>query len=128
MERTMDFVNSYITTGVAVAVVISVLFIVHYWHRIIVSNRRIYRMMLACGIEEDTARYADRLLDIDMDGVRRRCRACPVPETCDRWLNGEAVPNNQFCPNVWHFVSAVEDGQGDERYDPAHRPGRRLDA
>lgn len=124
----MDFVNAYITTGIAVAVVISVLFIVHYWYKIIVSNRRIYRMMLSCGIDEDMARYADKLLDIDMDGVRRRCRVCPVPETCDRWLNGEAVPNNQFCPNVWHFVSAVENGQGELRYDPKHRPGRRLDA
>jgi len=124
----MDFVNSYITTGIAVAVVISILFIVHYWYKIIVSNRRIYRMMLTCGIYEDTARYADKFLDIDMDGVRRRCRVCPVPETCERWLNGEAVPNNQFCPNVWHFVSAVENGQGELRHDPKHRPGRRLDA
>lgn len=123
----MDFVNSYITAGIAAAVVISVLFIVHYWYRIVVSNRRIYRMMLTCGIDDDTAKYPDQLLKLDMDGVRRRCRNCPVPETCDRWLNGEAVPNNHFCPNVWHFASAVDSGQDQLRYNPKHRPGRRLE-
>jgi hypothetical protein len=124
----MVFVNSYITAGIAVAVLVTVLFIVYYWHRIFVSNRRIYRMMLTCGIDEDTAKYADQRLDIDMAGVRRRCRVCPVPETCDRWLNGEAVPNNHFCPNVWHFASAVRPERTRLRYNPAHRPGRRLDA
>jgi hypothetical protein len=124
----MDFVNSYITAGIAVAVLVSVLFILYFWYKIFVSNRRIYRMMLTCGIDEDTARLADQLLDIDMVGVRRRCRVCPVPETCERWLNGEAVPNNQFCPNVWHFANAVKPRRPHLRYDPAHRPGRRLDA
>lgn len=124
----MDFVNSYIAAGIAVAVIVSVLFILYHWHGIFVSNRRIYRMMLTCGIREDTARFADQLLDIDMDGVRKRCRRCPVPETCERWLNGEAVPSNHFCPNAWHFASVVEAGEKPLRYDPGHRPGRRLDA
>ena len=74
----------------------------------VVSNRRMYRMMLTCGIDEMTARNPGQLLDIDMQDARRRCRRCPAPETCDRWLNGEAVPGNDFCPNAALFMAAAE--------------------
>ena len=55
-------------------------------------ERRIVRMMVACGIDEAVAKKANRNLDIDMSEVRRRCRACPEPETCERFLGGEAGP------------------------------------
>ena len=123
----MDVVDSWITIATSVAALGGISIVIVIWVRSTISNRRIYRMMLSCGIDDNTAKYADQLTDIDMSGVRRRCRDCPVPETCDRWLRGEAVPSNEFCPNVWHFMSAVEAGQQQLRYDPNHRPGRRLD-
>jgi hypothetical protein len=123
----MDFVNSNVTMAIAIAVFISVLVIIHHLHKVIISNRRIYRMMLTCGIDEDTAKYAEQLLDVDMDAIRRRCQACPVPETCERWLNGAAVPSNEFCPNVWYFRRAAVRNDNRLAYDPHHRPGRRLD-
>ena len=89
----MDFVNSYITAALAVAVVISVIFVINYGYRIVVSNRRIYRMMLTCGIDEDTAKYADHLLDIDMDGVRRRCWACSWRRSPPRSGAGGSSPS-----------------------------------
>jgi len=123
----MDVVDSWITVAIGLAVLGGITIIIRGWVLSSISNRRIYRMMLSCGVNEDTAKYADQLTDIDMSGVRRRCRNCPVPDTCDRWLRGEAVPSNEFCPNVWHFMSAVETGKHQLRYDPNHRPGRRLD-
>lgn len=123
----MDVVDSWITLATGVAVLGGITIIILNWVRSMISNRRMYRMMLSCGIDEDTAKYPDQLLDIDMNGVRRRCRACPVPETCDRWLRGEAVPSNGFCPNVWHFMGAVQNTQDQPQHEPRHRPGRRLD-
>jgi hypothetical protein len=64
-------------------------------------------MMLTFGLDEATARNADALLDIDMNAVRRRCRCCPSPETCERWLNGETVPGNEFCPNAPQFAAVA---------------------
>ena len=123
----MDIVDSWITVATGVAVLCGITIIIRNWVLAMISNRRMYRMMLSCGIDENTAKYADQLLDIDMNGVRRRCRNCPVPETCDRWLRGEAVPSNEFCPNVWHFMGAAQDTQDQLKYNPEHRPGRRLD-
>lgn len=123
----MDVVDSWSTVAIGVAVLVGITIIILNWVRSLISNRRMYRMMLSCGIDEDTAKYADQLLDIDMGSVRRRCRNCPVPETCERWLRGEAVPSNDFCPNVWHFLGAAQNTQDQSKYDPEHRPGRRLD-
>ena len=84
-------------------------------------------IMETFGIDEATARNADALLDIDMNAVRKRCRRCPSPETCARYLNGETVPGNDFCPNAPQFAAVVQARQCRLRYDPGHRPGRRLD-
>jgi hypothetical protein len=85
-------------------------------------------MMVACGIDESVAKKAGRHLDVDMDDVRRRCRACPEPETCERFLSGAAVPDNSFCPNAVKFRALAEPEECRIHYDPGHRPGRRLDA
>jgi hypothetical protein len=90
-------------------------------------DRRIVRMMVACGIEESIAGLPDRHLDIDMNEVRQRCRACTEPETCERFLSGAAVPDNGFCPNAARFRALAEPESRCIRYDPGHRPGRRLD-
>jgi len=123
----MFIVNAYITVAVGLAVVTAIMLGVLRWQHAASVNRRILRMMLTFGIDEQTARDADELLDIDMETVRRRCRRCPEPGTCRRWLNGESLPGNAFCPNAPEFAAVVEAQRCRLRYDPKHRPGRRLD-
>lgn len=123
----MDSFGSYVTITLVITGVVGMFTLVRYWHRGAVSNRRMYSMMVACGIDEDTARNADQLLDIDMRDARWRCRRCPDPGTCDRWLNGEAVPGNDFCPNADRFMAAVQASRCRINYQRERRPGRRLD-
>ena len=123
----MDGVGSYVTVTLALFAIAGMMIVIRNWRNAVVSNDRMYRMMLACGFDETTARDASRVLDIDMQAVQKRCRACPAPDTCDRWLNGEAVPSNDFCPNATCFMAALETSQYRVKYDQAKRPGRRLD-
>lgn len=103
----MYVINSYFTLALALAVVGTVVLAYLYWRNSTVSRSRMKRMMVSCGIDEETAENADRLLMLDMDAVRSRCRHCPVTYLCDRWLEGEAVANNAFCPNAWLFRKAA---------------------
>ena len=123
----MDGVESYITVALVVIGAVGMLLIIRNRLHSVASSRRMYRMMLTCGIDEVAARNANELLDIDMQDVRGRCQRCPLPETCDRWLNGESVPGNDFCPNAARFMTAAIANPCRVTYDPAQRPGRRLD-
>lgn len=124
----MDGVESYITVTVLIIGAVGVMIIIRNSLRAVVSNCRMYRMMLTCGIDKTKARNPNELLDIDMQDVRRRCQRCSATETCDRWLNGETVPGNDFCPNAARFMAAAKASQWRVTYDPAKRPGRRLDS
>lgn len=123
----MDDVESYVTVTLAIIGIFGVITALGIQLRAAACNRRMYRMMLTCGIDETTARNASQLLHIDMQDARRRCQRCPEPETCDRWLNGDAVPGNDFCPNASRFMAAAEASQCRVNYDLKRRPGRRLD-
>jgi len=123
----MGVAESDLTIALVIIAIAGMMIIIRVWLHAVVSHRRMYRMMLTCGLDEKTASNPDKLLDIDMKAVRRRCRRCPAPKTCDRWLTGEAVPSNDFCPNAARFITAVKAGQCRVTYDPARRPGRRLD-
>lgn len=123
----MYVINSHITFAIYLAVFLIVTVAAFQWQRSKTVRGRIVRMMLTFGIDEEAARNADALLDIDMKAVRRRCRRCPEPGTCERWLNGETVPGNNFCPNAPQFAAVVQASECRLRYDPGHRPGRRLD-
>jgi hypothetical protein len=123
----MYIANSYVTFAIYLAVFLVVTVAVFQWQQSRTVRRRVLRMMLTFGLDEETARNADALLDIDMKAVRRRCRRCPSHETCERWLNGDTVPGNDFCPNAPQFAAVVQARQCRLRYDPGHRPGRRLD-
>jgi hypothetical protein len=123
----MYVLNSYVTLAIYLAAFVAVSAVAFQWQRSKAVSRRMLRMMLTFGIDEDTARNADALLDIDMKAARRRCDRCPAPEVCERWLNGETVPGNDFCPNAAHFAAVVQARQCRVQYDPSHRPGRRLD-
>lgn len=123
----MESVQTYVTLPLVIVALVGLMITFRYWHRAAVCKRRMYRMMLTCGIDDTTARNPDELLDVDMQQARRRCRRCPAPEQCDRWLNGEAVPGNDFCPNAQRFMAAAEAGLCQTSHDPMRRPGRRLD-
>jgi hypothetical protein len=123
----MVFPDSHITLVIIVAACLSAAIAAWRWRQSKVVRRRITRMMLTFGIDGETARGAEALLDIDMNAVRRRCRRCPSPATCERWLNGETVPGSDFCPNAPEFAAVVQARQCRLRYAPGHRPGRRLD-
>ena len=104
----MNLVNSYFTVAILVAVIAGIAIAVLYWRQSLATESRIRRMMVCCGIDGMTAIYADNVLKLDMNAVRARCKNCPVTEKCDRWLAGEAVAGNSFCPNVWHFTKAAD--------------------
>lgn len=119
--------ESWIGVSIAMAVIVGATLVACFRVRATIIERRIARMMVASGIDEAVARQPQRYLGIDMKEVRRRCRNCPDPETCDRFLNGGAVPDNSFCPNAAGFHSLVDSKECRLRHDPRHRPGRRLD-
>lgn len=123
----MDGVESYVAATLVIIGIVSMMIIIRNWRHATVSNRRMYLMMLTCGIDETTARNADQLLDIDMQDARRRCRRCPAPDICDRWLNGETVPGNDFCPNAARFMATADTSHCRVKYEMSRRPGRRLD-
>lgn len=123
----MYVINSYVTFAIYLVVFLAVSAAVFQWQQSLAVRRRVLRMMLTFGIDEATARNADALLDLDMRAVRRRCRRCPEPETCERWLNGETVPGNEFCPNAPQFAAVAPSRLCRMHYDPGHKPGRRLD-
>ncbi len=124
----MDIVQSYVTASMVFIGIVGTMITIRYWRNALVCNRRMYRMMLTCGIDETTASHPDQLLDVDMRVARKLCRRCPAPDKCDRWLNGEAIPCNDFCPNAARFMAAAEAGLCQTSWDPARRPGRRLDS
>lgn len=123
----MYVINAHVSFAIYLAVFLVVAVAAFHWQQSRAVSRRILRMMLTFGIDAETARNADALLDIDMSTVRRRCRRCPAPDTCERWLNGETVPGNDFCPNAPAFAAVVQTRQCRVRWNPRLRPGRRLD-
>jgi hypothetical protein len=120
-------VESWVGVATGIAFLGGMAVIVGSWVRSTIIDRRIVRMMVACGIDESIAKKAGSQLEIDMRAVRRRCRACPEPETCERFLSGAALPDNGFCPNAAKFSALIQPTACRIHYDPRHRPGRRLD-
>lgn len=120
--------DSWIVVSIALAGIVSATLVACYRVRALLIDRRIAGMMLACGIDESVAADPDRHPEINLDVLRRRCRACPDPVTCQRYLSGDAVPDNGFCPNASQFRALAEPEACRVHYDPRHRPGRRLDA
>ncbi len=107
----MYFVNSYFTVAIALVFFGGVILAILYWHNSVVAEIRMKRMMVRCGIDEETAAKADQFANLDMDAVRTRCRHCPVTYLCDGWLDGGAIANNSFCPNACVFLRAAGVGQ-----------------
>jgi hypothetical protein len=110
-ERTMHFVNFYFISAICLTALVGAIIASLYWRKSFARASRLQRMMLSCGIDKDAAIRTDQVLTLDMDAVRSRCRICPATDLCERWLNGEAIVTNSFCPNAWHFFAAASAGQ-----------------
>lgn len=110
----MFFDNSYFTVAIYLAVVMGVIIGILHWYEAVATDSRMQRMMVSCGMDENTAANAGRVLKLDMLAARSRCRNCPITRLCDRWLDGEIPANNGFCPNAEAFRRAAgfEDRQG----------------
>lgn len=113
----MSLVNSYFMVAVLLAVLIGVIIVVMRWRSSQAVTNRMQRMMLCCGLDEDASVRADQLRNLSMDAAQSRCRICPVPDLCDRWLDGESIANNSFCPNAWHFIAAAGADQPSKESD-----------
>lgn len=107
----MYFANIYVTVGLALSVIVGVILAFLRWRNSTARESRMKRMMVSCGLDEETIAKADQFLRFDIDAARDRCRHCPVTYLCDRWLDGEAVANNSFCPNAWIFSRTAGSGQ-----------------
>jgi len=103
----MNNVNYYITLAIFLATAVGASIAALRRRKSLLSKSRMRRMMVSCGIDQRTARYADHLLKIDMNEARFRCRRCKDTGLCDRWLAGEAVAGNGFCPNMLKFTTAA---------------------
>jgi hypothetical protein len=101
------FDNSYFTVALYLAIFFGAIVALLYWRKSLAVTSRRRRMMLCCGIDENPTIRADQVLILDMDAVQLRCRICPVTDLCERWLNGEVIVTNSFCPNAWHFIAAA---------------------
>lgn len=83
----------------SIAAIIAALAIaVWFWRYLAAgSERRMRRMLVAVGLDEDLAEGHD--IPTIMKEVRYRCRRCPVESVCEGWLDGEVGGENEFCPN-----------------------------
>ena len=79
------------------------------------SDRRLHRMLEATGLDPEIASSGD--LEVIMDEVRQRCRHCKSEGLCERWLDGEEVGSNEFCPNsrVFEILGKYSPGVSPQR-------------
>jgi hypothetical protein len=67
------------------------------------SKRRMTTMLERVGIDPaiDSSGDAENI----MKEARQRCRSCTSVDVCERWLAGDVVGENYFCPNAKVFES-----------------------
>ena len=73
------------------------------------SERRMLLMMECVGLDSSIATTGncdtvfECAIDVSMNEVRQRCRACTITKLCERWLAGDEYGDNDFCPNAKVF-------------------------
>ena len=82
------------------------------WYQSKTSERRMHRMLEAVGLDPDVASSGD--VELIMAEVKQRCRHCQSEGLCERWLSGEEVGSNEFCPNsrVFEILKKYSPGAG----------------
>jgi hypothetical protein len=76
------------------------------------SERRMLSMLECAGINVADISGSDT--ETIMREIRQRCRTCATEDVCERWLAGEVVGGNSFCPNakVFETLSKTIDATG----------------
>lgn len=87
-----------IMVGIAVALVYGI-----RQYMIAQSERRMRTMLIKIGLDPTIAASGDS--QKIMSEVRQRCRTCATEDVCERWLTGEEIGDNVFCPNAQVFES-----------------------
>lgn len=98
--------NMSILQIVAAVVMVGIAFALFYAIRqymIAQSERRMRTMLIKIGIDPVVVSTGDT--QAIMSEVRRRCRTCSSEDLCERWLAGEELGENVFCPNAKVFES-----------------------
>ena len=67
------------------------------------SERRMRTMLIKIGLDPAIVSSGDS--QTIMREVRQRCRTCSSEDVCERWLTGEEIGENVFCPNAEVFES-----------------------
>ncbi len=67
------------------------------------SERRLTNMLERVGIDPAIDSSGDT--ETIMKEVHQRCRSCTSVGVCERWLAGDDVGENYFCPKVKVFES-----------------------
>lgn len=65
------------------------------------SERRMMSMLERVGLDPAIASGSDA--ETIMKEIRQRCRHCATEGVCERWLAGDVVGENDFCPNAKVF-------------------------
>ncbi len=65
------------------------------------SERRMMRMLERVGLDPAIVLSGDT--QATMKEIRQRCRSCTSEDVCERWLAGDEVGENVFCPNAKVF-------------------------
>ena len=98
--------------GIAILLVVVAAALIVWFCRTLeaASRSRLRRMMAHYGLDPDKLANSDSGMGLDLHAVRSRCRTCPIENVCERWLAGEIVGDNDFCPNGKMFCGAVKTG------------------
>ncbi len=91
-----QILTGVIMVGVAVALVYAV-----RQYMATQSERRMTGMLERVGLDPAIAISGNTA--IIMKEIRQRCRSCATDGVCERWLAGDEVGENDFCPNAKVF-------------------------
>lgn len=90
-----------IIAAVVMAGVVFTLFVALRRYMAAASERRMMSMLERVGL--DPAIVASGDTEAIMKEIRQRCRRCTAEAVCERWLVGDEVGENAFCPNAKVF-------------------------
>ena len=67
------------------------------------SERRTMNMVKRVGL--DPTIVSSGYIKAIRKEIRQRCRSCTNKDVCERWLAGDEIGQNVFCPNAKIFES-----------------------
>jgi hypothetical protein len=91
-----QIIAGMVMVGVALAIVVAI-----RRYMIAGSERRMMSMLERVGLDPAIASSGDT--EAIMKEIRQRCRSCATEGVCERWLAGDEVRENDFCPNAKVF-------------------------